>query len=65
MSLLGLRPSQTAIVGDQLFADVLAARMAGIRSILVEPIHPEEEPWFTLVKRRPERWLLRRMRTEG
>ena len=40
-------PSQTAIVGDQLFADVMAGRLAGVRSILVDPIHPEEEPWWT------------------
>ena len=26
--------------------------------LLVEPIHPEEEPWFTRLKRGPERWLL-------
>jgi uncharacterized protein len=53
-------PSQTAIVGDQLFADVMAGRLAGVRSILVEPIHPEEEPWFTRLKRWPERALLAR-----
>jgi HAD superfamily phosphatase (TIGR01668 family) len=55
------RPSRTALVGDQLFADVMAARLAGLTSILVRPIHPEYEPWLTRLKRRPERWLLRRM----
>ena len=54
-------PSQTAIVGDQVFADVMAGRLAGIRSILVEPIHPEEEPWYTRLKRLPERVVLARM----
>jgi HAD superfamily phosphatase (TIGR01668 family) len=48
----------TAIVGDQLFADVIAGRLAGLMTFLVEPIHPEEEPWFTRLKRPPERWLL-------
>ena len=48
---------RTAMVGDQLFADILAARLAGIFSILVEPIHPEQEPWFTRVKRPLERRL--------
>jgi HAD superfamily phosphatase (TIGR01668 family) len=56
----GFLPDQTAIVGDQLFADVLAGRLAGLTTILVAPIHPEEEPWFTRVKRAPERFLLRR-----
>jgi uncharacterized protein len=50
-----------AMVGDQVFADVMAARLAGVRSILVEPIHPEEEPWFTRMKRLPERIVLTRL----
>jgi uncharacterized protein len=58
---LGAPPSQTAIVGDQIFADVMAGRLAGIRSILVEPIHPEEEPWYTRLKRFPERIVLARL----
>lgn len=53
--------TRTAMVGDQLFADVMAARLAGLTSILVRPIHPEEEPWFTRMKRPSERFLLRRM----
>jgi len=56
---MGFRKGSTAIVGDQLFADILAGRLAGLTTILVDPIHPEEEPWFTRLKRRPERWLLR------
>jgi len=51
-------PSQTAMVGDQLFADVIAGRLAGVRTILVEPMHPEEEPWYTRLKRVPERMVL-------
>jgi uncharacterized protein len=56
----GFQSARTAMVGDQLFADVLAGRLAGLTTILVEPIHPEEEPWFTRLKRGPERFLLRR-----
>jgi HAD superfamily phosphatase (TIGR01668 family) len=58
---MGFRRESTAIVGDQVFADILAGRLAGLTTILVDPIHPEEEPWFTRLKRRPERWLLRRL----
>jgi uncharacterized protein len=54
-------PSETAMVGDQLFADIMAGRLAGVRSILVKPIHPEEEPWFTRLKRIPERFVFRRL----
>ena len=55
---MGFSRESTAIVGDQLFADIMAGRLAGLTTILVDPIHPEEEPWFTRLKRPPERWLL-------
>jgi uncharacterized protein len=58
---LGLAGRPAAMVGDQLFADVLAGRLAGLLTILVEPLHPEEEPWWTRVKRPAERWLLNRI----
>jgi len=58
---MGFDRSRTAIVGDQLFADILAGRWAGLRAILVEPIHPEDEPWFTRLKRPLERLVLRGM----
>jgi HAD superfamily phosphatase (TIGR01668 family) len=57
---LRLNPQQTALVGDQLFSDVLAGRLAGLFTILVRPTSPEE-PWFTRVKRPLERQVLRRI----
>ncbi len=35
--------SNTIFVGDQIFTDVYGANRAGIRTILVKPIHPKEE----------------------
>ncbi len=58
---LGFRREGTAMVGDQLFADVMAGRLAGLTSILVCPLHPEDEPWPTRLKRPLERFLLRRV----
>ncbi len=58
---LGMAGRPAAMVGDQLFADVLAGRLAGLLTILVTPIHPEEEPLWTRIKRPLERWLLRRL----
>lgn len=57
---LGLEPSRTAMIGDQLFTDVLAGRLAGMRTILVAPTSPIA-PWMTRVKRPAERWVLRRL----
>ncbi|HTU93548.1 MAG TPA: YqeG family HAD IIIA-type phosphatase [Gemmataceae bacterium] len=58
MKMLELAPQQTAMVGDQLFADVLAGRLAGLYTILVHPTSPHE-PWFTRIKRPIERLLIR------
>ena len=38
MELEGIPPGETALVGDQIYTDVLAANRAGVASILVEPI---------------------------
>lgn len=43
MELMGTDRSSTIFVGDQLFTDVWGAKRAGIRNILVKPIHPKEE----------------------
>ncbi|MGI6096182.1 MAG: YqeG family HAD IIIA-type phosphatase [Lachnospiraceae bacterium] len=43
MELMGTDTSNTIFVGDQLFTDVYGAKRAGIRTILVKPIHPKEE----------------------
>lgn len=49
--------SNTLFVGDQLFTDVWGAKRAGIRNILVKPIHPREEIQIVL-KRRLEKVVL-------
>lgn len=43
MEILGTDRSNTLFVGDQIFTDVYGANRAGIRTILVKPIHPKEE----------------------
>lgn len=42
-AIMGLEKEQVLFVGDQIFTDVLGAKLAGIYSILVQPIHPKEE----------------------
>ncbi len=43
MEQMGTNTQNTIFVGDQIFTDVYGANLAGIRSILVKPIHPKEE----------------------
>jgi putative phosphatase len=61
---LGLPADRLALVGDQIFADVMAGRLAGVFTILVRPTSPVE-PWFTRIKRPFERQLLRHMTIPG
>jgi HAD superfamily phosphatase (TIGR01668 family) len=55
---LGLPARRAALVGDQVFADVLAGRLAGLFTILVTRLG-HREPWFTRLKRPFERCVLR------
>lgn len=43
MEKMGTVVANTIFIGDQLFTDVYGANRAGIRTILVKPIHPKEE----------------------
>lgn len=61
---LGFDSKHTAVVGDQVFADVMAGRLAGMFTILVTPT-TTDEPWFTRLKRPLERWVLRRLEKHG
>ena len=56
---MGFDPKSTAMVGDQVFADILAGKLCNIFTILVTPIHPEEEHWYTRIKRPFEKWVIR------
>ncbi len=44
MARMGVRPEETAMVGDQIFTDIWGARRAGILAILVEPIELKGNP---------------------
>jgi uncharacterized protein len=50
VKLLGLPSHRVAVVGDQIFADVMAGRLARLHTILVQPTS-RAEPWFTRLKR--------------
>ncbi|WP_018467797.1 YqeG family HAD IIIA-type phosphatase [Calidithermus timidus] len=55
---LGLSPSQVAMVGDQVFTDVLGGNLAGVYTILVTPIS-QKELGYTKLIRRLERLILK------
>jgi len=59
MMKLGIEPSQTVFVGDQLFTDVWAGNAIGFHTILVKPIQDKEQ-MITKVKRGLESLILNR-----
>lgn len=61
LSILNARPEETAMIGDQLFMDILGANLLKIRSILVD--HGKEEDfWPRRIMRMAERWVLVRLK---
>ena len=50
--------TNTLFVGDQLFTDILGAKNAGIKALLVKPMNPKEEIQIVL-KRKLEAVVLR------
>ncbi len=43
INLMGLSKEQVAVIGDQIFTDILGANLFRIKSILVTPIEPEKK----------------------
>jgi HAD superfamily phosphatase (TIGR01668 family) len=61
---LGVTAKQAAVVGDQIFTDVLGGKLAGMRAVLVRPLGESEFPTTKFV-RLLERPLLERLRRSG
>lgn len=57
---LGLKRRECAIIGDQMFTDVVGANLCGMRSVMLEPIELEQGKPTIQLKRKCERWMLAR-----
>lgn len=64
LALTGSSPAQTAMIGDQMFADICGARRAGLYAILVEPVG-SRELFLTAGMRKLARWVERVLRKRG
>ncbi len=47
----GCRPKEIAVVGDQIFTDILGGNLKGMLTILVTPLAPEHGRFFQLKRR--------------
>ena len=57
---MGLEKSQVAVIGDQIFTDILGGNITGLFTILVTPI-PSKEFWWTTFVRKIEKFAMKRM----
>jgi len=57
-----VKPTDCALIGDQVFTDVLGGNRLGMFTILVKPINPPSA-FFIKLKRRLERRVLRKFKT--
>lgn len=63
MKRLGAAPSESVMIGDQLYTDVWGGNFAGIQTILVKP-QTHVDLWYTQIFRIFERRALRRVPCE-
>ena len=52
----GFRPNEAAVIGDQIFTDVLGGKLFGAKVFLTEPLGPETDP-FIKIKRKLEKFI--------
>lgn len=60
---LGLKRKNVAMVGDQIFTDILGGKLAGVKTVWVTDITPEDTKFFK-IKRYFERIMLKRWKNE-
>ncbi len=65
MQAMETAPAMTAIVGDQMFTDILGGNRSGIYTIMVKPMHIHEFPYTRYVSRPPEKLLMRWFKRKG
>lgn len=54
----GAKRKNTAVVGDQIFTDILGGRLAGVKTVLLTPILPEDKLSFR-IRRKLEKAVFR------
>ena len=60
---LKIKRRNIAIIGDQIFTDIMGGKLAGVKTILVTDITPEDKTFFK-IKRYFERKMLKRWKNE-
>jgi HAD superfamily phosphatase (TIGR01668 family) len=61
---MGVRPDEAILIGDQVYTDVWAGNLAGVRTVLVRP-QCTTDLWYTHIMRIGERIILHGQTFEG
>jgi len=61
---MGVRPDEAILIGDQVYTDVWAGNLAGVRTVLVRP-QCTTDLWYTHIMRIGERIILHGRTFEG
>ena len=61
---MGVTPDEAILIGDQVYTDIIAGNLAGVRTVLVRP-QSTTDLWYTQIMRIGERQLLRGHTFEG
>ncbi|RJX28015.1 MAG: YqeG family HAD IIIA-type phosphatase [Dethiobacter sp.] len=64
LKLMGLKPSQAAVIGDQVFTDILGGNRLGLHTILVRPLN-QREFLGTMCVRKVEKAVLSSLKRKG
>lgn len=64
---MGFKASETAMIGDQIFTDMMGANMCGLHTILLEPIQLEDGKSFKVRRRLEKKFIAKyeRMHNNG
>lgn len=57
LKILNSKPEETAIIGDQIFTDILGGHRVGLFTILVQPLSSDEFGWTKLMRKLERRVL--------
>ncbi len=60
LEILRVKKEETAVIGDQIFTDVLGGNLVGLKTILVVPVSPQEL-LHTRILRRLERIIIKKL----
>lgn len=63
LNLMGTTPETTAVIGDQIFTDILGGNRMRLYTILVVPLEGQEL-WWTTIVRKVERRVLKKVLKE-